>query len=61
MNFLNFWFDAIKKQSFINLSQYGSKCYALVVLGNSMVTFLEAGKDAAFFSASLAWQNWSSK
>ena len=47
-NFLNFWFDVIEKPSIINLSHYGTKSYALVVLGNSKVTFLGEGENAAF-------------
>ena len=48
MNFLNFWFDATDKQIIINLSRYGSKSYVLVVLGDSVVTFLGESGDAAF-------------
>ena len=47
-NFLNFWFNAIEKQSIIDLSRYGSKSYASVVLGVSKVTFLRNGEDSAF-------------
>ena len=46
MNFLNLRFNAIEKQSIINLSCYRSKSFASVVLGDSMVTFLREGEDA---------------
>ena len=36
-NFLNVCFDAIEDQSIINLSRYGSKSYASVVLDDSEV------------------------
>ena len=39
-NFLNFCFDAIEKQSIINLSCYGCKSSASLVLCDSEVTFL---------------------
>ena len=47
-NFLNLWFDAIEKQSIINLSCYGSNNYASEVLGDSEVTILKKGEDAVF-------------
>ena len=37
-----------EKQSIINLSRYGSKGYALVVLDDFEVTFLREGEDATF-------------
>ena len=48
-NFLKFRFNAVEQQSIVNLSHYGSKGYALVVLGNSKVTFLKEKKDVALF------------
>ena len=47
-NFLNLRFDAIAKQSIINLNPYRSKSYASVVFSDSEVTFLTEGGDAAF-------------
>ena len=45
-NFLNF--DAIEKQSIINLNRFGRKGYVSVVRGDSQVTFLGEGEDATF-------------
>ena len=47
-NFCNFRFDIVEKQSIINPSNYRSKSYASLVLGDSEVTFLREGEDAAF-------------
>ena len=48
-NFLNFWFDVIKKQSIKNLSRYGSKVYASVFVDDSEVTFLGKEEDSVFY------------
>ena len=48
-NFLIRGFDAIEKQSIVNLSRYGSKGYTSVVLGNSGITFLGEGDYAVVF------------
>ena len=47
-NFLNFRFDTVEKQSILNLSNYKSKGYASVVLGDSEVTFLREGRMQPF-------------
>ena len=47
-NFLDCEFDAVEKQSIINLSSYKCKCYISVVLKDSKATFLWEGEDAAF-------------
>ena len=48
MDFLNFRFDTVEKQSIRNLSRYRSKSYAPVVHGDSEITFLREEEDAAF-------------
>ena len=40
----------IEKQGIINLSSYNSESYAIKVLWNSVVDFLQEGEDAAFHS-----------
>ena len=52
-NFLNFRFNAVELESFINHGSYGSKGYTLVVLGNFEVTILRERKDATFFHLSI--------
>ena len=47
-NLLNFKFDAIEKQGMINPSHCRSKLYGSVVFGESEVTVLREGDDAAF-------------
>ena len=39
----------MRLRSIINLSNYGSKSYASVVLGDHRVIFLAIGKDGVFF------------
>ena len=55
MNFLNFLFDEIEKQSIINLNYHGSKSYASVVLGDSEVIFLTEGEGIAFVNLSVVF------
>ena len=52
-NFLNFWFDAIKKKSIIKLCRYRSKGYTSVVLGDFDVIFLEERREDEAFYPSL--------
>ena len=49
-NIFDFRFDAIAKQSIINLSRYRSKNYVYVVLGDSEITCLRKEEDEAFCS-----------
>ena len=48
-NILDFWFNAIEKQSIIKPSRYENKGYASIVVGDSDVIFLGEGEDAAFY------------
>ena len=54
-NFLNFWVASVELQNIINLSCYRSNGFALVVLNNSMLTFLGKREDAAFIHLSIVF------
>ena len=47
-NVVNFKPDTIEKLGIMNLSSYGNKSYASVVLSHSVVTFLGEGEDVDF-------------
>ena len=50
-DFLSFWFDVIAKQSIIYLRRDRRRNYTSVVFGDSEVTFLSEGENAAFCSS----------
>ena len=52
-NFLDFRFDTIEKQGIINLSSYGTKSKACVVLSDSDVAFLGKREWCSLSSSSL--------
>ena len=47
-NFLNIRFDAIEKQSSVNLSRHGSKSYTSVAPGDSKIGFYREGEDTTY-------------